>query len=176
MKKFILFVSFLIASCFSSAQLYQTKTGLITISGLYKGNAVVAESRQLHMNLNYDKAEISMHVAVPFLVTENDTLNKLLQKMAGIELSFHGIMNGNHVHTKPHPKLQQQVSGTVTVNKVTRPFKYAATLEHFPSGNISCVLSGSFKLNLLDFGIATLPGENNVAIQFRELLLKKANE
>ena len=176
MKNFIALLALISVSSLASAQLYQTKTGLITASGIYNGRAVVVESRQLHMNLNYDKAEITLHAALSLLVSNNDTLNRLFEKMAGSELFFHGTFNINHIHTKQHPKQQQQVSGTVTLNNVSRPFSYATMLEHTPSGAISCVLNGNFKLNLVDFGIPTLPGENWVVIRFRQLLLKKANE
>lgn len=176
MKQLITLITLLIISVALHAQVYQTKNGVITLSGTYQGNTVTAVSRQLHMNLNYDRAEINMHLSVPLLITENDTLNKLLAGMAGTTLSFHGTLNTNHVHTKPHPKIKQPVSGTITLNNVTRPFSYAATLEHFPAGNISCVLTGNFTLDLLSFGIPALPGENKVAVSFKELLLKKIND
>lgn len=176
MKKFIAILVLISVSSLANAQLYQTKAGLITASGIYKGNAVIAESRQLHMNLNYDRAEINMHVSLPLLVTDNDSLNTLLRALAGSELLFHGRFNSAHVHTKAHPKTQQKVNGTITLNRVTRPFSYTAMLEHVPSGNISCVLTGNFTLDLQQFGIPVLPGENKVVIGFRELLLKNSGD
>lgn len=176
MKKYIAIFILISVSPLADAQLYQTKAGLITVSGVYKGNAAIVESRQLHMNINYERAEMVMHVVLPLLFAGNDSLNRILERMAGSELSFHGTFNSNHIHIKPHQKLQLQIAGTVTMNKFSRPFSYAVTLEHFPNGNISCVLSGNFNLNLLDFGIPTLPGENIIVVRFRELLLKKTND
>ena len=176
MKHFLISAAFLISCISASAQTYQTRNGIITISGKYRGASLIAESGQLHMNLNYDRGEITMHVAIPLLITENDSLNIILAKMAGSELSFHGIMNNVRFLTKPHQKIKQQIAGTVSINNAARPFKYLAMIEHFPSGNINCVLTGNFVLNLLDFGIPVLPGENKVAISFKELLLKRVQE
>lgn len=176
MKLVFALISLLVVSITLPAQVYQIKNGVITVSGKYKGYALRAESRQLHMNLNYDRAEINMHVAIPFLVTENDTLNQLLAGIAGTELFFQGKLNSNHIHTMPHQKLAQQVSGTLTLNNVSQPFSYPATLEHFPSGNISCVLTGSFPLDLLRFGIPAITGEDKVTVNFKVLLLKKSGE
>lgn len=176
MKQLLALISLLAVSITLPAQVYQTKNGVITVSGIYKGSMLRAESRQLHMNLNYDRAEINMHVAIPFLATENDTLNRLLAGIAGTELFFHGKLNSNHIHTMPHQIVAQQVSGTLSLNNVSQPFSYAATLEHFPSGIISCVLTGSFPLDLHRFGIPVFTGEDKVTVSFRVLLLKKAGE
>lgn len=178
--KHILLSATILMSCISASsqiyQLYQTNNGLISISGQYKGASLIAESRQLHVNLNYDRGEMTMHVAVPFLLTENDSLNSILAGLTGAELSFRGTLNDIHIHTRPHQKIKQQVNGTVTTNNVSKPFNYLIILEHFPSGNINCVLTGSFALNLLDFGIPVLPGEDKVSISFRDLLLKKVGD
>ena len=176
MKHLLISATFLVLCISVSSQTYQTRNGIITISGKYRGASLVAESRQLHMNLNYDRGEIAMHVAIPLLITDNDSLNSILTKFAGSELFFHGLFNNIRFSTKPHQKIKQQINGTVTINNVSRPFKYLTILEHFPSGNINCVLTGNFVLNLLDFGIPVLPGENKVAISFKELLLKRVGE
>lgn len=176
MKHFLISAAFLISCISASTQTYQTRDGIITISGKYRGASLIAESRQLHMNLNYDRGEITMHVSIPLLITENDSLNTILAKMAGSELSFHGVLNNVRSLTKPHQKIKQPITGTVSINNVSRPFKYLAQIEHFPSGNINCVLTGNFILNLLDFGIPVLPGEKKVAISFKELLLKRVQD
>lgn len=160
----------------ASAQHNQTKNGLIVLSGSYKGSALKAESKQLHASFNYERGEMVMHVAVPQVVTANETLKRLFVSMVGADLLFHGTLSNGHVHTKSHGKLLQQYNGTFTFRGVLKPFKLAATLEHFPSGNISCVFTGNYLLNLLDFGIPAPPGENLVQVSFRQLLLKKAGE
>lgn len=176
MKHYLSFFAALLVIGVANAQVYQAKNGLITVSGTYKGATVVAESRQLHVFINYDRAEMNMHVSIPLLRTGNDSLNTLLQALAGNELLFHGRFGSDHVHTKAHPKLQQKLNGTITLNHVTRPFSYTATLEHVASGTVSCVLTGDFMLDLLQFGVPVLPGENKVVIGFRELLLRKSGD
>lgn len=176
MKSVLVILVFLMICTQVMAQFYQTKSGLITISGRYKGQVLVAERRQLYLSINYDKAELNMHLAIPLLVTENDSLNRILAQMAGSELSFQGRLNTDHVHTTSHPKFKQQVTGTITLNKVSGPFQFQTTLEHFPSGYINCVLTGNFVLDLHSFHIPVAAGENKVHISFRELLLKKVDE
>lgn len=176
MKRVIISALFFISCLSASSQIYQTRDGIITISGKYRGASLIAESGQLHMNLNYDRGEMTMHVAVPLLITENDSLNYILRKMEGSELLFRGTLSNSHLHTKPHQRFKQQVSGGVTINNVTRPFKFLTVLEHFPSGDINCVLTGNFVLNLPDFGIPVLPGENKISISFKELILKKLRD
>lgn len=171
-KHTIVFITF-IAICFTAgAQVYQTRSGLITINGRYKGAAIAAESRQLHMSVNYSNSGVVMHLAIPQLITKNVSLNAILAKMTGSELVFRGILN----NTQPHQKIKQQVIGTVTLNNVTMPFNYSTVLEHFPSGDINCVLTGDFVIDLLQFNVPVLPDENKVSISFKELVLKKIND
>ena len=116
----------------STAQLYSTQAGKILVNGKYKGVNVAAVSNHLHIQLNYDNAEFYMHLEISTLVSDNDSLNRLLQKLAGTDMHFSGKMNINYVQTKSHPKQNFSTTGVLSINRVSRPFSFSSVLEHFP--------------------------------------------
>ncbi|MDP2421357.1 hypothetical protein [Sediminibacterium sp.] len=161
----------------SAAQLYQTQSGIVQVNGRYKGANLTAVSNHLFMHLNYDRAEMHLRLMVPTLVTENDSLNELLQKLAGQELAFDGKMNIAFVQTKNHPKQKFTTQGMLFLNGTGRSFSFNVVLEHFPRGNASCILSGEFVIDLQQFKIENLrPGEEKVLVKFNQLVLKKSGE
>jgi hypothetical protein len=167
----------LITGISSAAQVYQTQAGTIMASARYKGAGVTAVSNHLLMHLNYDKAEMHLRLVIPTLITENDSLNKLLQTLAGTELAFSGKMNIAFVQTKSHPKQKFMTQGMLTLNGVSRAFNFNSMLEHFPRGNATCILSGDFVINLDEFNIANLlPGEEKVTVRFSQLILKRSGD
>ena len=160
----------------SSAQLYSTQSDIVLVSGKYNGAAVAAVSNHLHMQVNYDKAEMHMRLVIPTIMTDNDSLNMLLQKLTASEAHFVGKMNINYVQTKSHPKQKFLTNGTLTINGMAKAFSFTSVLEHFAHGSVSCNLSAEFVINLNEFGIITQPGENKIAIRFTQLILKKPGE
>lgn len=161
----------------SAAQLYQTQSGIVQVNGRYKGASVTAVSNHLFMHLNYERAEMHLRLMVPTLVTENDSLNELLQKLVGQELAFDGKMNIAFVQTKNHPKQKFTTQGMLFLNGTGRSFSFNVVLEHFPRGNASCILSGEFVIDLQQFKIENLrPGEEKVLVKFNQLVLKKSGE
>lgn len=168
---------FLVIGNSSAAQVYQTQAGTILASGRYKGAGVTGVSNQLYMHLNYDRAEMHLRLVIPTIITENDSLNELLYKLAGQELVFTGKMNIAFVQTKSHPKQKFVTQGMLFLNGIGRPFSFNAVLEHFPRGNASCILSADFIVDLKQFNIGNLlPGEEKVAVKFNQLVLKKPGE
>ena len=173
-----IWVMWLLAMGFSSAaQVYQTQAGTILASGRYKGAGVAAVSSHLFMHLNYDRAEMQLRLGIPGLFTENDSLNELLQKLAGQELVFTGKMNIAFVQTNSHPKQKFTTQGTLFLNGINRSFSFSSVLQHFPMGNSSCILSGEFIIDLKQFNIENLlPGEEKVTVKFNQLVLKRPGE
>ena len=177
MSKGLVVIWLLCLGITSAAQVYQTQSGTILASGRYKGASVVAVSNHLFMHLNYDRTELHMRLAIPTLSTENDSLNGLLRKLAGQELAFTGKMNIAIIQTKSHPKQKFTTQGILFLNGISRPFSFNSVLEHFPRGNASCILSGEFVINLIQFNIDNLlPGEEKVTVKFNQLVLKKPGE
>lgn len=160
----------------SAAQVYQTKAGTIQANGRYKGANVAAASNHLHMQINYDKAEMHIRLVIPTIMTNSDSLNMLLQRLAGSDAHFTGKMNINYVQTKSHPKQKFLTNGTLTINGKAKVFSFTSLLEHFPRGSVSCNLSAEFVIDLNEFGIITQAGENKIAIQLTQLILKKPGE
>lgn len=160
----------------SAAQVYQTQSGKILVSGKYKGGSVVAVSNHLHMQINYDKAEMHMRLVIPTVITDNDSLNRLLQKFSGSDAHFTGKMNISYVQTKSHPKQKFLTSGTLTINGKAKACSFTSVLEHLQYGGVSCNLSAEFVIDLNEFGIITLEGQNRIAIRYNQLILKKTGE
>ncbi len=167
---------FLVMGISSAAQMYSSQSGKVLISGKYQSTSVAAVSHHLHMQVSYDKAEIHMHLAIPTIITDIDSLNLLLQKLAGREVHFTGKMNINHVQTKSHPKQKIVTNGTLTIDGISKAFSFTSVLEHFPIGSVSCNLSAEFVINLNEFGISTQNGENKINIRLNQLILKKPGE
>jgi hypothetical protein len=177
MRAGLMVIWFLSMGTTSAAQTYQTQTGTVLTSGRYKGAGVTGVSNHLHMYLNYNRAEMHLRLVIPSLLTKNDSLNELLRRMVGQELVFTGKMNIAFVQTKSHPIQKFETQGTFFLNGVSRPLSFSSVLEHFPRGNASCILSGEFVINLAEFNIANLlPGDEKVAVKFKQLVLKKSGE
>lgn len=161
----------------SAAQVYLTEAGTIQASGKYKGAGVTAVSNHLFIHLNYDKAEVHMRLVISSFITTNDSLNELLQKLAGQELVFSGKMNITYVQTKSHPAQRFLTQGTLSLNGISRPQAINSVLVHFPRGRGSCVLTGDFVINLTEFNVANLlPGEEKVMVRFNQVVLEKPGE
>ena len=176
MKKWLVAIWLLCVGITSAAQLYQTKAGTIRASGRYNGVNVIATSNHLHMQINYDRAELQMRLVIPSIMADNDSLNVLLQKLAGNEAHYTGKMNISFVQTKSHSRQKFSTTGIMTINKIAKAFGFTSTLEHYPRGSVSCVLSGEFVLNLTDFGIVTNSEEDKIKVSFSQLLLKRISE
>ena len=177
MKKGLVAIWLLCMGVSSAAQVYQTQAGNLLASGRYNGAGIAGVSNHLYMHLNYDRAEMHFRLMVSSFITKNDSLNNLLQKMVGQELVFSGKMNIAFVQTKSHPKQSFSTQGMLSLNGVSRPFSFNSVLEHFPSGNTSCILSGEFVINLNEFNVGgILPGEEKVIVKFNQLVLKKPGE
>ena len=176
MKKGLVAIWLLCVGITSAAQVYQTKAGTIRASGRYRDANVTAVSNHLHMQINYDRAEMKLRLVIPTIMTDNDSLNVLLQKLAGNEAHFTGKMNIRYLQTKSHPKQKFSTTGIMTINGIAKAFSFTSTLEHYPRGSVTCILSGEFVLNLTDFGFVTRPEEDKMKVSFSQLILKRLNE
>lgn len=157
------------------AQFYQTQSGSITVRGIYKGAALSGVSKQLHVKLDYERAEIYMHLNLPVMVTGNDSLNNIFSTLENENFIFQGKLNSSYLHTTAHAKENGTVAGTINLNNVSKPFTFKTLLVHMPVGGVNCILSGDFVIDLLDFKIPVSPGENKVKITFQQLILKRNN-
>ena len=171
--KGLLIIWFLCAGIASSAQIYSTRFGRITVRGRYQEKSVTAVSYLLRVQVNDDRSEIHMRLGVPTMSTNNDSLNARLQQQVGNEAYFDGKMNINHIETHSHPQRRFLTNGTLTINGSIRPFSFTSTLEHFPVGSATCNLSAEFVIDLKEFGILTRPGENKITVGFNQLILKR---
>ena len=160
----------------STAQLYTTQSGKILVNGKYNDENVAAISNHLHIKVNYDRSELYMHLEISTLVSGNDSLNRLLQKLAGADMHFSGKMNINYVQTKSHSKQNFSTTGVLSINGVSIPFSFSSVLEHFPRGNVSCNFNALFTINLNEFGVGTKPGENMVNVNFNQLVFKRPGD
>lgn len=166
----------LVAVTITAQQLYQTQNGTVTLTGKFKSADVMAESKSLHMLINYDKATLQMHLPLTSFVTTNQTLSTVVQNLVGQQAQFTGKMDIRFVQTNAHPKQKFKVQGTLSINGITKSFQFTAQLEYFPRGNATCILSGNLSINLDDFKVVTEPGEHLINARFNQVVLKRVGE
>ncbi len=163
----------IVTSCHAQ-KTYQTETGFIQLAGRFNNENVLAESKHLHLLLNYDNAQFQMQLAIPTILSGSDSLNAYLKKPSNDSLIlFSGKMDIDYVQTKNHPKQQFKVQGIMKLNKKERPFQFTGTLEHLNGSQASCQLSGNFTLSLRDFGINTNKDESLVNVRFNEIIINR---
>lgn len=173
--KIHLSLALLLIGIAAHAQTYQTQSGSITVSGIYKGAALSGVSKELHVKFDYERAEMYMHLNLPVMVTNNDSLNDIFSTLVNENFIFHGKLNSSHLHTTAHAKLTGNVVGTINLNNISKPFTFKTVLVHMPIGGVNCILTGDFVIDLLDFKIPVSPGENKVKITFQQLILRRSN-
>lgn len=160
----------------SAAQLYSTRSGTLQLSGKKSGVAFTVRTNHLQVLVNYDKAEITMMLPLTTVAADNDSTVAMVKNLLVSDIHFTGKMNITQVQTNSHPKQKFLISGTLTVNSISRQFSFSAQLEHFPRGGISCNLSGKLEIDLTDFAIESRPGEQKVLLQFNQLILSRPGE
>lgn len=147
--KIYLSLAVLLIGFAAHAQTYQTQSGGITISGIYKGAALSGVSKQLHVKFDYERAAMYMHLNLAVMVTNNDSLNDIFSALISENFIFHGKLNSSHLHTTAHAKLTGNVASTINLNNISKPFTFKTVLVHTPAGRQEYV-KGAITLNYID--------------------------
>ena len=174
--RWIITIWFLGMGLTSAAQLYSTRSGTLQLSGKQNGVAFTVRTNDLQVLVNYDKAEMTMILPLATVVADNDSSAAMAKNLLVSDMHFTGKMNIAQVQTNSHPRQRFLISGTLTVNSISRQFSFSAQLEHFPRGGVSCSLSGKLEIDLTDFAIQCRPDERIVLLQFNQLVLSRPGE
>lgn len=158
---------------------YRTDMGAMAITGIFNGVSTHAESKHLHLQVNYDNATFNMQLPVSSIVSNNDSLSVILKETID-QIGFTGRMNMKmdviSVLTKNHTKQIFPIEGVLVLNKKGNPIQFTAILEHINGSKTSCMLSGRFTIDLNDFGWNFNSNERVITIHFVDIILGKYNE
>ncbi len=113
------------------------------------------------------------------ILTTNDTLNNQIQNFSQQELHFTGKMKLDYVRTKTHPTQKFRVDGMLTINGISHPFSFMATLYHIAnSGDIACKLSGQMMIDISKYipEVSFNHFDKRVALSFSQIVLRRPGE
>jgi hypothetical protein len=175
--KTTVFIVLIIAFGYSShAQtMYNTVEGQIVVIGEYKGDRIVAQSRELTFYLNYTTKVFIGRIDLKTFRTGVSLLDSLiLTNNDTVWLSFSGTIPDDDFIAWKHPVLKFNVPVTVKVNGIQRQLVLAATIEHIEnSGSFVCSLTGFMNLSISLFNFDVPGFKDTIKAQFFQLLLKK---
>jgi len=159
-------------------QILGAPNGHIQIWGKHMDTALVAESHELKMRLNYETAEVEFRVALKTFTSNCDSFNVLARARPELELVFKGKMNVPFVSTQDHPTQAFKIEGLLNLSGKERHVTLNATLRHLFAGTVACQLSANLSFLLSDFNPALLEQgfDDSVQVNLNETLMKRANE
>ena len=179
MKIFWIVASLLFVSqAVLAQQILGARDGHIQVWGKHMDTALVAESHELKMRLNYQTAEVEFRVVLKTFTSNCDSFNVLARTHPELELVFKGKMDIPIVSTQDHPLQTFKIEGLLNLNGTERPITLDATLRHLFAGTVACQLSANFSFLLSDFnpGLLQQGFDDRVEVNLNETLMKRANE
>jgi hypothetical protein len=179
MKNFRIIIVLLFAGQTALAQqIFSARDGHIQVWGKHMDTALVAESHELKMKLNYETAEVEFRVAMKTFTGNCDSFNALASARPEMELVFQGKLDLPVVSTQDHPLQTFKIEGLLNLNGKERPVTLHATLRHLFAGTVACQLSANFSFLLSDFNPRLLQQgfDDRVQVKLNETLIKRANE
>jgi hypothetical protein len=170
----ILIVLINLAVNYSEAQsVYITNQGYIMITGLYKGNTILAQSHKLNFILDYRTKEFTGRLSIRDLETGVETIDSLNKTNSLNNLLFTGTIPNDDFITWSHPQLNMEVLVNVIINNVDQEVIMNATLDHFPaSPSYVCILNGSMEIELPEYNISIDGITGKVKVQLINILLR----
>ena len=179
MKNFWIILGLLLACQAALAQqILGAPDGHIQIWGKHMDTALVAESHDLKMKLNYETAEVEFRVALKTFTSNCDSFNVLARAHPELELVFKGKMDVPFVSTQDHPTQTFKIEGLLNLNGKEHPAVLNASIRHVFAGTMACRLSANFSFLLSDFnpGLLQQGFDDHVEVNLNETLMKRANE
>lgn len=179
MKNFWILIGLLFTAQTAMAQQsFSALDGYIQIWGKHMDSALVAESHELKMKLNYETAEVEFRVAMKTFTGNCDSFNLLARARPELELIFKGKMNVPFLSTKDHPEQNFKIEGLLNLNGKERPVTFNAILRHLFSGTVACRLSANLSFLLSDFNPTLMQQgfDDHVEVKLNQTLMKRGNE
>lgn len=159
-------------------QILGAPDGHIQIWGKHMDSALVAESHELKMRLNYETAEVEFRVALKTFTSNCDSFNVLARARPELELVFKGKMDVPFVSTQDHPTQTFKIEGLLNLGGKERPVVFDASIRHVFAGTMACQLSANLSFLLSDFNPVLIQQgfDDRVEVNLNETLMKRANE
>jgi len=180
MKNFWIIIGLLLTTTQAALtqQILSARDGHLQVWGKHMDSALVAESHQLKMKLNYETAEVEFRVALKTFTGNCDSFNVLTRARPELELFFKGKMDVPFISTQDHPTQNFKIEGLLNLNGKEHPVTLEATIQHLFPSTVACRLSANFSFLLSDFNPALLQQgfEDNVEVKLYETLMKRVNE
>lgn len=177
--KWLVTILFSIATVTLHAQVFKTVAAKVSLSALYDSIHVDAESHQMYILLNYDRAQMDMKMSLHSIITTIDTLNNQIQNSPEQVFHFTGKMKLDYVRTKTHPTQKFPVDGVLTINNISHPLSFNAVLYHIAnSGDAACKLSGQMNIDLSKYfpDVSFNHFQSKVVLSFSQIVLQKPGE
>lgn len=158
---------------------YSTINGHVVVVGVRDSTKIIAESHKMTILFNYEAAEMKAKLDLNTFDTGIDSLNNFLLSGPEKVVTFNGKMGIKKIFTQSHPQQSFDIVGNLTLNAITIPIIFKATLTHLSNSNsIACMLTASSTIKLSDFSLhKVLPGFlESVDIQIVQAVLRRATE
>lgn len=176
-KLVVIFLSFFASAAAYSQAIYRSTSGHIVATGLRNSQRVFIESHQSLVSLNYQNMSFAIRVDMKKLDTGIDSLNRLLRSGTGKIASFEGKAALNGINLSDHPQRSFDLLGNLTLNSVTKPVTFKATLTHLESSdNNVCLLSASGAISLRDFNVQLTDFADGINIEIVQVALRKQSK
>jgi polyisoprenoid-binding protein YceI len=177
-KFFLVILSSLVGFAPAHSQIiYKSTSGHIIATGIRNSQRVFVESHQSIVTFNYQAMTVVVQADLRFLETGIDFLDKALRSGASKLASFEGKAAINDINLSGHPQRSFDLNGNLTLNLLTKPVRFKATLSHLASSdNNACLLSASSTIALRDFNLQ-LPGfSDGVNIEIVQVVLRRQSK
>lgn len=163
----------------SSQIIYKSTSGHIIATGMRSAQRVFVESHRSHVTFNYQTMTVAMQADLRFLETGIDSLDKASRSGATKLASFEGKAAINEINLSGHPLRSFDLNGNLTLNSVTKPVRFKATLSHLPSSeNNACLLSASATIKLSDYNLQKQLAEysDDVDLEIVQVVLRRQSK
>ncbi len=172
------FIVCFIAGNSYSQNYYQLTNGPVRVSAIYHDSLIIAEINQLYFLFIYETNEVYFELPVSSLISNNDTVNMMLQRDKTSEVIFKGKIITEYDITKDHNPLEVNIEGNLEINNKSMPYTFKAFITHLTTTAASCNLSANINIDIKKYfsDEKRFVSFRDVNIIFRELILKRTNQ
>ena len=154
-------------------EVYGTNTGNLKIIAVVDDTLLRARTDNLIVIINYQTAEFELILDKSELMTENDSLNTILERKRGERISMTGHFDLPFIKREKHPPIETEFTAYLSTDEARNPIQGTARFEYLFNGRYSDMLTMNFIIDVRRTGIPiTLPGlEPKVEIEIRKAVL-----
>jgi hypothetical protein len=171
------FIHFIPGNTFAQ-KVFFTKRGEVIVSFNTPDTTITARSKDLLIQLDYEKATVNMIFEINTFRTGIDSLDEQIKSVYPNELYLDGNLGIEPISTKPHPTQNFDFNGNLYFNSMKTFISGKGKLEHISDNNdiIACMLWLAFKLDIknIKWDLKSYGVNDNIQVEIIQGLLKKA--